>query len=534
MAEWVLFPNLCLNLQEQQCSNIMIIALGLEAAEPSLIKKYCAEGHLPTFKKLLEDGSFSEALSPSSISSGSTWASVNTGVNPAKHGIGFYHRQLKSGTYDIVKKYADDIKADPFWKGLVGKGKKMAILDAPEIYPIPDFDGIIIAGWGGEALNFKRSSWPPTLLDDVIQSFGDHPLTGWYQRVPNDVTSWKELLGKLETGMKQRIQMYSSLLMEQEWDLFYATVAETHWVGHFFWHWIEEKHPKHQAEMAKEFEDSILKIYQLSDDLLAKLMELRPDAEVIIFSNTGMGPNFSGRHLVPQILEQLGLSPKSNSGLLPQKKWGHHSVKKVEDLVGAKNIEFVKKIFPERLWDKWTRKFLTSGNNWKNSKVFEVPADYTSCLRINVIGREPEGKVNDGAEYDALCQLLTDTFLELINPETGEKAVTKVIKIRDLFKGDLVNDLPDLAIVWKGDSPINALFSDKIKKVEGDLGDKRSGAHLPYGFVAIANTELKPFPDREFIIEDIAPTIMNMLGELPYPNMDGKVISRESLPVLIA
>ena len=66
------------------------------------------------------------------------------------------------------------------------------------------------------------------------------------------------------------------------------------------------------------------------------------------------------------------------------------------------------------------------------------------------------------------------------------------------------------------------------------MGDKRSGAHLPYGFVAIANTELKPFPDREFIIEDIAPTIMDMLGELPHPNMDGKVIHREPLPVLIA
>ena len=74
-------------------------------------------------------------MSSTEISSGATWASVNTGVSPAKHGIGFYHRQLKNGSYRIVRKYADEIGYPLLWERISDANKRSVILDIPLAIP---------------------------------------------------------------------------------------------------------------------------------------------------------------------------------------------------------------------------------------------------------------------------------------------------------------------------------------------------------------------------------------------------------------
>lgn len=214
----------------------MILAIGLEAAEIGLIEKYVDLGHLPTFSRLIKENALCRALSPSSISSGSTWVSLNTGTNPAKHGIGFYHRQLRTGSYDIVKLYAEETKTPFFWDLEAFKNKKVAILDIPATCLKRDINGIMIVGWGSEALNAPRSSWPKNLLQQMIDKHGYHPLDQWYQKMPANIEEWNELESKILLGLERRSNIYEDLLMSDEWDLFFASVAETHWVGHFFMH----------------------------------------------------------------------------------------------------------------------------------------------------------------------------------------------------------------------------------------------------------------------------------------------------------
>ena len=167
-----------------------VLAFGLEAAEPSLIERFCAEGELPTLTGLMRKGGYRRLLSTTDISSGSTWASVNTGVGPGKHGIGFYHRQLETGTYHIVKKYAEDVKRPPFWLDLAAGGERVAVIDVPETHVVPDMNGIQIVGWGAEALNAPAGSWPPDLFREIGARFGVHPLTGWYQARPATIEGW--------------------------------------------------------------------------------------------------------------------------------------------------------------------------------------------------------------------------------------------------------------------------------------------------------------------------------------------------------
>ena len=85
----------------------MFIAVGLDSIEIDLVKKFCATGHLPFINKVIHSGLFQELVSNTEVSSGSTWATLNTGLNPVKHGFTFSHRQFNSGTYAVVKMDAD-------------------------------------------------------------------------------------------------------------------------------------------------------------------------------------------------------------------------------------------------------------------------------------------------------------------------------------------------------------------------------------------------------------------------------------------
>src|SRR3546814_517089 len=138
-----------------------VLAIGLEAADPGLIERWCAAGHLPFLASLRQQGTWARLASPTDISSGATWASVITGVNPAKHGMAFYHRQLRLGSYEIRKKYADEIGHEPFWMPLSRAGKRVAILDVPETSPLPEMSGVQIVGGGGAGIKRQPASNTP-------------------------------------------------------------------------------------------------------------------------------------------------------------------------------------------------------------------------------------------------------------------------------------------------------------------------------------------------------------------------------------
>ena len=510
-----------------------IIVIGLEAAEIDLIQKWTKEGHLPTFFTLMETGSWRKLMSSTEISSGATWASINTGVSPAKHGMGFYHRQLKNGSYRIVKKYANEIGYPLFWENLSDANKRSVILDIPVSFPLKKFNGIQLVGWGAEGLNFKQSSEPPELLQEIFSKFGHHPLEGWYQKIIEDINEWKDFQQKLINGVRTRASIIKWILEKERWDFFLAGFAEMHWVGHYFWHLIDETNPRFNSDIARVCGKAILKVYQEVDNAIREVIKIYPEATFLIFSNTGMGPNYSGQHLIPEILRKIGMSGngKNQNGknifnkISPAKRWGPYSIKKIETIISAEVIEKVKKIIPIKLWDNWTRKFLIMGNNWKQSKVFPVPSDFTGTLRINLEGREPEGIVKPGKEYNDICSEIENSFLELVNPETGKKAVKEVIKTRDLYSGNYINDLPDIIIKWEGKNPINSLSSPRIGTVTGELPDKRSGAHQTYGFIIAKGKQMKSLKElEEKNIMDIAPTILHFFG-MPIPDdMDGEVL----------
>ena len=511
-----------------------VIAIGLDAADPYLTEHWIKQGHLPTITSLIDRGSWGKIMSNTDISSGATWPSVSTGTSPAKHGIYFYHRQLKTGTYEICKKYADQIKRTPFWIIPSQAGKKVAILDVPFTYPVERLNGMQLVGWGVEAPNWKKSTWPTELFHDIISQFGSHPLEGWYQRRPNSVDECEELSKRLISGARKRSLISEYVLDQENWDLFLTVFAETHWAGHLFWHVIDQNHPDYNPDLASVLGNAILDVYSEIDRAISKLIESASGSTIIIFSNTGMGPNYSGSHLLPEILDRLemkvkdsesGLSANLLGNLLPAGRWGSYTIKSLENLISVGVIEKIKQFIPEEIWDTWTRRLLALGNNWKVSRAFCLPNDFAGAIRINLKGREPHGLVEQGREYNAICDELVKELSALENADTGKKAVKEVLRVDELYHGENLKDLPDLIVKWAGDAPIRTIHSSRIGTVSGENPDSRTGGHKTYGFLIASGKHIsrgKTFEGAS--IMDIAPTVLYLMGQSIPKDMDGKVL----------
>ena len=512
-----------------------VIAIVLESAEPSLVEQWCAAGKLPVLDRLRRAGVWMRLNCPSHISSGSCWPSMNIGTNPGKHGIGFFHRELKNGTYRVIKKYADQVAGEPFWERLGDAGLRNCIFDVPVTRPSDSVSGVIVVDWGSEHPAWTPSSHPKGLLPALVRQFGKHPLADWYQHQPESKEESKAIANQLLKGIALRTRLIKHLLETNSVNFALCNFAEPHWAGHIFWHLHDKNHPQHDAEIRAHCGDVLLDTYRASDKAVGDLVRTFPDANVLVISNIGMGPHAGGDMMVSEVLDRLGMSGKPLNGVSTRRgirdlvfgeRRGQLALQRVEALVGVKNIARVKRWLPERIWDEWSRRFLDLGNNWGSSLAFPLPADNSTLIRINLIGREPRGRVQPGEEYDRICEELSQALTQLVEPKTGRPAVNRVVKLREELSGDRIDHLPDLAVVWNNfGGPIEALESSRIGRIELKEHNKRPGGHWHEGFmlasgplfrqgIALDNADLM----------DIAPTILALYGVEKPSYMDGRVI----------
>jgi hypothetical protein len=122
----------------------------------------------------------------------------------------------------------------------------------------------------------------------------------------------------------------------------------------------------------------------------------------------------------------------------------------------------IKSMLPKRLQDYLVFNWYVSNRDWAGTRAFAVPnGDSAGAIRINLRGREPHGTVRPD-EFDAVCQDLTDAFLELREPDSGRPVVRLVTKSREVFHGPFLDRLPDLTVLWNTERPWTLLESPRF------------------------------------------------------------------------
>jgi predicted AlkP superfamily phosphohydrolase/phosphomutase len=156
--------------------------------------------------------------------------------------------------------------------------------------------------------------------------------------------------------------------------------------------------------------------------------------------------------------------------------------------------------------------------DWSVTRAFALPSDLTSAVRVNLAGREPQGIVQPGPEYDRLLDELSEAFLGLRLGGSGDRAVGAVVRFDRLLGRPVDGPLPDLLVVWAHTGEqIRRLRSEKLGTVELPFRDPRTGQHRQTGFLVgmgpgITGSSASRVEGPVAGLLDVAPTAIALLG----------------------
>ncbi len=114
--------------------------LGLDGADPLVIKKLVEQGRLPNIKKLIENGAAVDNMSMIGAFPSVTppnWASLATGSWPRTHGVTCYHNHTLGKPLDIVELNWDSrrVESEFIWEALANEGKRCLMVNYCEAWP---------------------------------------------------------------------------------------------------------------------------------------------------------------------------------------------------------------------------------------------------------------------------------------------------------------------------------------------------------------------------------------------------------------
>ena len=122
-----------------------VLILGLDGMDPQTIDMLMAEGKMPNFARLRQEGAYGRVQCPKPLLSPILWTTIATGKSAADHGIGhFVATDPKTGEELPVTSQMRRVKA--VWNMATEAGRKPIVIGWWATWPPEDVDdGIIIS-----------------------------------------------------------------------------------------------------------------------------------------------------------------------------------------------------------------------------------------------------------------------------------------------------------------------------------------------------------------------------------------------------
>ena len=297
---------------------------------------------------------------------------------------------------------------------------------------------------------------------------------------------------------------------------------------HALWKFVDPAHPLYEPEAARRFGPAVGQAYQLIDDFIGQALQRLPeDTDVLVMSDHGFGALHYVVNLNVYFLERglLHLKPDAwtrmkaalfRAGVTPASAW--HLIERA----GLQNYVWqVSKSTRNRV----VGKFLSFDDvDWSRTRAYAI--GHVGQVYINLRGRQPQGSVEPGAEYDAACQEVSAALAELPHPDGNRPLIDRLIWRDEVIEGPYAARSPDCYVVLDDYHSIAfPLFATDSRVVTHQIrGD--SGCHQPYGIIIAHGPHVQQGATLSGArIIDLAPTILHIMG-LPVPDdMDGRVLT---------
>jgi predicted AlkP superfamily phosphohydrolase/phosphomutase len=311
---------------------------------------------------------------------------------------------------------------------------------------------------GFVAIDLEKAVYPRKLVEALKAM--DYRIDVDYQ---NADERKEEFFKDLLYTLKRRRETFLYLLDKVPWSLFIGVFTGTDRLQHYFWDDYENaESPWHQA---------ILDYYRAIDTVIGEMTaKMSGDTALMILSDHGFA------HLEKEVFINSWLR---DQGYLQFK---NDAPRSFEDIAVEATKAFA--LDPARIY-------------------------------INLKGVMPNGIVSPGLEYEQLVKEISDGLLALRDEETGQQLLTRVFRKEEIYAGQFIDKAPDLVLAGAQGYDLKGAVSKTSLLGKGRFTGMHTHEDAFFYLKGLAPLKVKPN------IQDIAPTILQLLGMPVRPDMDG-------------
>ena len=436
-----------------------VVFIGLDGTPYTFMQRLIREGRAPNAARLEAQGSLMRMDSTWPWVSSVAWSTMMTGVNPAKHNIfGFIDRD--PATYKQFIPTGRNMKAKTLWEVLSEAGKQVIVVNVPVTYPPREVNGILVSGFLSPSL--EKAVYPVSFLPTLKALGYIVDADPWKARESKDLA-----LQEVNAALDARIRTLFHLLEKEEWDYLHVHIMETDRLHHFLWQQMEEGHPTY----GPAFYD----FYRRVDDMLGRLADRLDENTTLMWM---------ADHGFCTIKKEVYVNH-----WLAEKGW-----------LTLKNVPPDRKLGLDEIEPSSVAYSLDPGR-----------------VVIRVRGREKEGPVMPGAEYEALRAEIAAAALDLREPESGEAIFQAAFKREDLYHGPYLEQAADLILApFEGYDPKGSLYKETLTY----KGDELVGMHTyDDAMLYVGGHSLSP---GRFSVLDVMPTVLALMKVPQPPGLDGQ------------
>jgi predicted AlkP superfamily phosphohydrolase/phosphomutase len=486
-----------------------LLVVGLDAGSPELVRTWAAQGHMPTLAALAERGTAADLTGDELLMEHGMWAAMFSGRTRG---------ELDRFTYREPVPGENRLRIGPLarppvpllWEAPARAGMRVVLFDVPSAPADPDLPAEQLSYWAVHDRD-AEPTWHPA---GVPERVGLRPPPD-LQRVhlesegeARDSAFLASVLGQIE----RRGQMARALVAgERPPGLTTMVFSETHTAAHRLW-----RHHNGGDGAAPALRHALREVYSAVDrEIGALAAALGPQTAVVALVANGIVDRCPVDALVADFCHTLGYAKAPAAGRRPVDWAARAMPTALRGWMGRR--------LPERRVEELIARRFAGAYDWERTRVFSIPDPFTAMLRVNLAGREPNGPVSEGAEYERLVGELQEDLRALRDPATGAPAVERVSRLR-ARDGAPPPWAPDVVGVFAPHSrPLRALEHPRGRVTQPEPWWPARNGHAAHGLVVAAGAGVPGRPaSGPVTCLDVAPSLLALMGEPVPGHMPGR------------
>lgn len=466
------------------------ILIGLDGCDFRILAPLIEDGYLPIFSELLKNGCYGTLMSTLPPNTLPAWTSIFTGVNPGKHGITDIYIK-EGGEFKIAN--SSYRMVDTIWAILNRFNLQQIIVNEPVTYPPEKINGVMLTGF---FTPFKDNHFAyPSAIKDEINKIchgyePDLPF-GFEKTIATNKARGFELINEFANKIFKATMFLGT---NYDWDLLSVIFTSTDRLQHFY------------------FSDSeyIRAHYKLLDGFIKRIINLEPDANVILVSDHGFG-HLRKCFYINTWLRDQNLAVENQSGL--------NALLSRVGLTYEKLVSFTTKI---KVYKSLAKIVPMSIKRSIPQSTIDKNVDFSRSAIIfpGLNGGLFVDKSLNNHRISTLKEKLSSLIID------GERPIERVFMRNEVLWGPYVYRAANIFLVPKYGYEISQRLVSSFLSAPSIFGDIRTGTHRPNGVFLAHGPDISKGVrlKKPLFTWDIASTILHMF-DVPIPNyMDGNVL----------